>query len=50
MPQEVHGNITGIRESQLQELAAIYDCPFDTDEFIQQLKLLMSAAYDGQED
>lgn len=24
--------------------------PFDTDEFIQQLKLLMSAAYDGQED
>ena len=33
MPQEVHGNITGIRESQLQELAAIYDCPFDTDEF-----------------
>ncbi|MBE5786297.1 MAG: GTPase HflX [Clostridiales bacterium] len=33
MPQEVHGNITGIRDSQLAELAAIYDCPFDTDEF-----------------
>ena len=33
MPQEVHGNTVGIRESQLQELAAIYDCPFETDEF-----------------
>lgn len=33
MPQEVHGNITGIRDSQLEELAALYDCPFETDEF-----------------
>ena len=33
MPQEVHGNIAGVRETQLAELAAIYDCPFDTDEF-----------------
>ncbi len=31
--QEVHGNITGIRDSQLLELAAIYDCPFEPDEF-----------------
>lgn len=30
---EVHGNITGIRETQLAELAAIYDCPFETDQF-----------------
>ena len=30
---EVHGNITGIRESQLAELAALYDCPFELDEF-----------------
>jgi len=33
MPQEVHGNITGIRESQLAVIAAIYDCPFEYDEF-----------------
>ncbi|MBQ4639571.1 MAG: GTPase HflX [Clostridia bacterium] len=33
MQQEVHGNITGIRDTQLAEIAAIYDCPFDTDEF-----------------
>ena len=33
MEQEVHGNITGIRETQLAEIAAIYDCPFDADEF-----------------
>lgn len=31
--QEVHGNITGIRDSQLLELASIYDCPFEPDEF-----------------
>ena len=31
--QEVHGNITGIRETQLAELAAIYDCPFEADQF-----------------
>ena len=30
---EVHGNITGIRETQLAQLAALYDCPFETDEF-----------------
>ena len=30
---EVHGNTAGVRDSQLAELAAIYDCPFDTDEF-----------------
>ncbi|MBR1584761.1 MAG: GTPase HflX [Clostridia bacterium] len=30
---EVHGNITGIRDSQLKELEALYDCPFETDEF-----------------
>ena len=30
---EVHGNITGIRETQLAELAAIYDCPFEADQF-----------------
>ncbi len=33
MQQEVHGNITGIRETQLQEIAAIYDCPFEPDQF-----------------
>lgn len=30
---EVHGNITGVRESRLAEMAAIYDCPFEPDEF-----------------
>ena len=30
---EVHGNITGIRDTQLKELEAIYDCPFEQDEF-----------------
>ncbi|MBE5783205.1 MAG: GTPase HflX [Clostridiales bacterium] len=30
---QVHGNITGIRDSQLAELEAIYDCPFELDEF-----------------
>lgn len=30
---EVHGNIVGIRETELAEMAAIYDCPFETDEF-----------------
>ena len=30
---EVHGNTAGVRDSQLAELATIYDCPFDTDEF-----------------
>ena len=30
---QVHGNITGIRDSQLAELEAIYDCPFEPDEF-----------------
>lgn len=30
---EVHGNIEGIRDSQLVQLAALYDCPFETDEF-----------------
>ena len=33
METQVHGNITGIRESQLAELEAIYDCPFELDEF-----------------
>ncbi len=31
--QEVHGNTAGIRESQLAEIAALYDCPFEYDEF-----------------
>ena len=31
---EVHGNITGIRDSQMAELAAIYDCPFEWNEFV----------------
>ncbi|MBR5109210.1 MAG: GTPase HflX [Clostridia bacterium] len=30
---EVHGNITGIRDSQLAELKAIYDCPFEWNEY-----------------
>ena len=30
---EVHGNITGIRDSQLAELNAIYDCPFEWNEY-----------------
>ena len=30
---EVHGNKAGIRETQLKELEAIYDCPFDWNEF-----------------
>lgn len=30
---EVHGNITGVRDSVLNELAALYDCPFEQDEF-----------------
>ncbi|MBQ6951113.1 MAG: GTPase HflX [Clostridia bacterium] len=33
MENQVHGNITGIRDTQLAEIAAIYDCPFDMDEF-----------------
>ena len=31
--QEVHGNIAGIRDTQLAQLAAIYDCPFESDEY-----------------
>ena len=30
---EVHGNTTGIRDSELAELAALYDCPFEWNEF-----------------
>ena len=30
---EVHGNLTGIRDKELKELEAIYDCPFEWDEF-----------------
>lgn len=30
---DVHGNVTGIRDSQLKEIEAIYQCPFETDEF-----------------
>ena len=30
---EVHGNITGIRDSQLAEIQAIYDCPFEWNEY-----------------
>ncbi len=30
---DVHGNIEGIRESQLAQLKAIYDCPFEWNEF-----------------
>ena len=30
---DVHGNITGIRDSQLMELKALYDCPFEWNEF-----------------
>ena len=39
---EVHGNVTGIRDSQLAELAAVYDCPFEWNEFAPRelLKLL----------
>ncbi len=32
MPQ-IHGNLEGIRDTRIKELEAIYDCPFDTDEF-----------------
>ncbi len=31
--QEIHGNITGIRDTQLAELKAIYDCPFEWNEY-----------------
>lgn len=30
---EIHGNIEGIRESRLREMEALYDCPFETDEY-----------------
>ena len=30
---EVHGNITGIRDTQLAELKAMYDCPFEWNEY-----------------
>ena len=30
---DIHGNITGIRDSQLAELKAIYDCPFEWNEY-----------------
>ena len=30
---EIHGNTAGIRETQLRELEAIYDCPFEMNEF-----------------
>ena len=30
---EVHGNTTGVRDSQLAELAALYDYPFEWNEF-----------------
>ena len=30
---DVHGNIQGIRDSELGELAALYDCPFEWNEF-----------------
>jgi GTP-binding protein HflX len=30
---DVHGNITGIRDSQLAELKALYDCPFEWNEY-----------------
>ena len=31
--QEIHGNITGIRDTQLAELKAMYDCPFEWNEY-----------------
>ena len=30
---EVHGNVAGIRDSQLAELNALYDCPFEWNEY-----------------
>lgn len=34
MPEnEVHGNLTGIRDTQIKELEAIYDCPFEWNEY-----------------
>lgn len=30
---EIHGNIEGIRESRLREMEALYDCPFEPDEY-----------------
>ena len=34
MPEnEVHGNLAGIRATQLEELKAVYDCPFEWNEF-----------------
>ena len=30
---EVHGNTQGIRDSELKELKALYDCPFEWNEF-----------------
>ncbi|MBR3019396.1 MAG: GTPase HflX [Clostridia bacterium] len=30
---DIHGNITGIRDTQLAELKAIYDCPFEWNEY-----------------
>ena len=31
--QEIHGNTTGIRDTQLAELKAMYDCPFEWNEY-----------------
>ena len=31
--QEIHGNTTGSRDTQLAELKAIYDCPFEWNEY-----------------
>ena len=30
---EIHGNLTGIRDTQKKELEALYDCPFEPDEY-----------------
>lgn len=30
---EIHGNTEGIRDSRIKEMEALYDCPFEPDEF-----------------
>ena len=42
---EVHGNITGIRDSELLELKAIYDCPFEWNEYAPRELLLELARH-----
>ena len=42
---QIHGNIEGIRASALQEMAMLYEYPFELDEFAPQELLKILAAY-----